>query len=121
MQSVRSNSIGFNSSFPASIFEKSRISLRIDISASADSLTVRRHSRCSKFSAASRASSVIPRIPFIGARNGGDDIPSNRQIHKRSGDQERQSKHHSRYPALLSGPSPDYAQLSVHVARKLVL
>ena len=63
-----SKEIGSRSSFPASIFEKSRISLITVRSESADDLTNCRYSCCSASRSVSRASSVIPRIPFIGVR-----------------------------------------------------
>ena len=60
--------IGSRLSLPASILEKSRMSLRIARRESADDLTVCRYSNCSGFNCVSRASSVMPMIPFMGVR-----------------------------------------------------
>ena len=60
--------IASSSSLRDSIFEKSRMSLRIASSDSADDLTVVRQSRCSAVSSLSSASSVMPMMPFIGVR-----------------------------------------------------
>ena len=57
-----------SSSLPASIFEKSRMSLMTRSSASADAWTISRYSRCSRSCGVSSSSSVMPRTPFIGVR-----------------------------------------------------
>ena len=57
-----------SSSLPASILEKSRMSLRIDSSESADDLTMFWYSRCSAVRSVLSSSSVMPRMPFIGVR-----------------------------------------------------
>ena len=62
------NGIDSSSSFRDSIFEKSRMSLRMASSESADDLTVIRQSRCCSFGSLSSASSVMPMMPFIGVR-----------------------------------------------------
>ena len=67
-QSRRSKSIASKSIFPASIFEKSRMSLMRKRKASVEIITASRYSRCSGVSSVSRASSVIPIIPFRGVR-----------------------------------------------------
>ncbi len=59
---------GFSSSLPASIFEKSRMSLMMCSSASAEVLTISRYCRCSGGCGASSSSSVMPSTPFIGVR-----------------------------------------------------
>jgi hypothetical protein len=56
------------SSLPASIFEKSRMSLMIFSSESAALRTVSTKSRCSLDSSASISSEVMPMMPFIGMR-----------------------------------------------------
>ncbi|MBZ5652384.1 MAG: MASE1 domain-containing protein [Acidobacteriia bacterium] len=56
------------SNFPASILEKSRISLITDNRDSAEFFTISRYSRCSRVSLVPSASSVIPMMPFIGVR-----------------------------------------------------
>ena len=53
---------------PDSILEKSRISLMIFNSASADDLTRLMYSRCSALSSVSSAKVVMPMMPFIGVR-----------------------------------------------------
>ena len=53
---------------PASILEKSRMSLTICSSASADDLTMPRYSRWSAVSSVSSTRSVMPMTPFIGVR-----------------------------------------------------
>ena len=55
-------------SFLASILEKSRTSFSTESKEFADELTVSKYSRCSAVSSVSRASSVIPMIPFMGVR-----------------------------------------------------
>ena len=55
-------------SLPASILEKSRMSLTITSKESADDLTNCRYSRCSSESAVPKAISVMPMMPFIGVR-----------------------------------------------------
>ena len=62
------NGCGLSSSLPASIFEKSRMSLMMWSSASAEVLTISRYWRCSGGCGASSSSSVIPSTPFIGVR-----------------------------------------------------
>ena len=62
------NGIASSSSRRDSIFEKSRMSLRIESSDSPDDRTVVRQSRCSAVSAVSSTSPVIPRMPFMGVR-----------------------------------------------------
>ena len=59
---------GSSSSLRDSIFEKSRMSFRMESSDSADIFTVSRHSRVSGCRLVSSASSVIPMMPFIGVR-----------------------------------------------------
>jgi len=66
--SRRLNSIGSSSTLPASILEKSRMSLMMASSESAEARAVSMSSRCSGVSTVSRASSVIPRTPFMGVR-----------------------------------------------------
>ena len=68
MQSSREKGTLSRSSRPASIFEKSRMSLMIPSKDSADDRTISRYSRCSGLSSVSSASSVMPRIPFMGVR-----------------------------------------------------
>ena len=63
-----SNGIGSISSLPASIFEKSRMSLMIVSSASPEWRTVSAYSRCSGVSGVSSSSPVMPITPFIGVR-----------------------------------------------------
>ncbi len=53
---------------PASIFEKSRMSLITESNESADDLTSSRYSRCLFVSKVPSVSSVIPTIPFMGVR-----------------------------------------------------
>ena len=60
--------IGSRSNLPASIFEKSRMSLMTVRSASPDTLTVLTYSRCSASRFVSSRSSVMPMTPFIGVR-----------------------------------------------------
>ena len=55
-------------SLPASIFEKSRMSLMTVSSDSPDDLTMSRYSRCSAVRSVPSASSVMPMTPFIGVR-----------------------------------------------------
>ena len=64
----RSKSISSNSIRPASIFERSRISLRSPSKESADVFTNSRSSRCSLVKSVASTSSVIPMMPFIGVR-----------------------------------------------------
>ncbi len=66
--SLRSKSIISRSILPASIFEKSSMSLMTINRESAESLTVSRYSRCSLERSVSSARSVIPITPFIGVR-----------------------------------------------------
>ena len=66
--SRRLNSTGDSSSFRASIFEKSRMSLMTLRSVSADSRAITRYSRCSSASGVCRVRSVMPMMPFIGVR-----------------------------------------------------
>ena len=66
--SRRWNGSGWISSFPASTFEKSRISSRIVNNDSADPYAVARNPFCSSVSSVSRARPVIPMMPFIGVR-----------------------------------------------------
>ncbi len=61
-------SIASNSTRPASILEKSRMSLITVMRESADSLTVSMHSRCSGVRSVWSARSVIPMMPFMGVR-----------------------------------------------------
>ena len=63
-----SKSTDSRSSLPASILEKSRISLITVSKESADTFTVSRHSLCPRFSSVSRAKSVMPMMPFSGVR-----------------------------------------------------
>ena len=67
-QSRKSNGMTSIVSFPASIFEKSRMSLMTVSSDSPDALTMSRYSRCSESSSVSSASSVMPMTPFMGVR-----------------------------------------------------
>ena len=60
------NSTFSSSTFPASIFEKSRMSLMIAIRELAEAPTMPRYSRCSGLTGVSRSSCAIPIIPFIG-------------------------------------------------------
>src|SRR4029450_4463144 len=53
-------------SLPASIFEKSRISLIMPSSASPEVLAVVKNSRCSAVRSVPSASSVMPRMPLMG-------------------------------------------------------
>ena len=64
----RSKSRISNSSFPASIFEKSRMSLMMVRSDSALEHMVCAKSRCSAFSSVSSSSPVMPITPFMGVR-----------------------------------------------------
>ncbi len=57
-----------SSSFRDSIFEKSRMSLRILSSVSAEPRSVPIASRCSSVRSVSSTSSAIPMMPFIGVR-----------------------------------------------------
>ena len=57
-----------STSRPASILEKSRMSLMIAINASADTLMVRANSVCSLSSGVSSSRSVMPMTPFSGVR-----------------------------------------------------
>ena len=66
--SLTSNSPGLRSISPASIFEKSRMSLITVRRCSADDVAISRYSRCSGFSSESSTSAVMPRTPFIGVR-----------------------------------------------------
>ena len=54
--------------FPASIFEKSRMSLMIVSNESPEIRTASAYSRCSDVSWVSRRSPVIPSTPFMGVR-----------------------------------------------------
>jgi hypothetical protein len=63
-----SNSMHSRSSLPASIFEKSSTSFRIVIRLSAHARARMRKSCRSASSCVSRASSVMPKMPFIGVR-----------------------------------------------------
>ena len=65
----RLKSMDSNSSLPASILEKSRISLIRVSKESAEIFTMVRYSRCSELSSVSRARSVMPMIPFMGVRS----------------------------------------------------
>ena len=67
-ESRRSNGIGSSSSLPASILEKSKMSLIKVSSESADDFTRVRYSCCSGSKSVSRASSVMPMMPFMGVR-----------------------------------------------------
>ena len=62
------NGTASSSSLRDSIFEKSRMSFRIDNSVSADVRAVARLSRCSAVSSLSSTRSVMPMTPFIGVR-----------------------------------------------------
>ena len=62
------NSMRSRTSFSASIFEKSRMSLMIVSSASPEVRTITTYSRCSRLSSVSRVSSVSPMMAFIGVR-----------------------------------------------------
>ena len=53
---------------PASIFDRSRISLRMPRSALPELRTVSAYSRCSAVSEVSRRSPVMPSTPFMGVR-----------------------------------------------------
>ena len=53
---------------PASILEKSRMSLRMVSSASPEACTVSANSRCSAPRSVSSSSEVMPSTPFIGVR-----------------------------------------------------
>ncbi len=66
--SRKSNSTFSISSLPASIFEKSRISLRIASSEPALARIVSAQSRCEASSGMSSIKSVMPMMPFIGVR-----------------------------------------------------
>ena len=66
--SRRLKSSASRSIFPASIFEKSRMSLITVSRESPDIFTVSRYSRCSGVSSVSSARSVIPITPFSGVR-----------------------------------------------------
>jgi hypothetical protein len=57
-----------SSILPASIFEKSRMSLMIVSSDSADWCVAFKYERCSSVMSVSRASSVMPMMPFMGVR-----------------------------------------------------
>ncbi len=59
---------GSKSSMPASILEKSRMSLRICSRVSAERETMLRYSRCTGVSSLCRASRVSPMMPFMGVR-----------------------------------------------------
>ena len=61
-------SIGASSSLPASIFEKSRMSLMISSSDSPERYTACAKRRWRSSSAVPSSSSVMPRMPFIGVR-----------------------------------------------------
>ena len=71
------NSVLSNSRRPASIFEKSSRSLMTCRSASADDLTIERYSRCASAGLSARASSVIPKMAFIGVRISCDTLATN--------------------------------------------
>ena len=62
------NSTRSNSSFRASTFEKSRMSLIKSRSDAAEVFTVVRYSRCSAVNLVSKANSVMPTMAFIGVR-----------------------------------------------------
>ncbi len=62
------NQVAFLSTFPASIFEKSKISLIIDKRPSPEDRIMEIYSRCSSVRVVSSKSSNIPIIPFIGVR-----------------------------------------------------
>ena len=62
------NAWGSTTSLPASIFEKSRMSLMMSSSASADSRRASRCSRCPAVRSVSPSSSVMPMTPFRGVR-----------------------------------------------------
>ena len=64
----REKSAGSSSSLPASILEKSSRSLMMPSRLSAADLTVFRHCRWSSVRGVSRASSVMPRMAFMGVR-----------------------------------------------------
>ena len=66
--SRRSNGTSSRSSLPASILEKSRMSLTMVSSASAEAFTKAMSSRCWASSVDSSTSSVMPRMPFMGVR-----------------------------------------------------
>ena len=66
--SRREKGMGSRLSLPASILEKSRMSLMTLRRESAELLTRLRYSRCRGVSSVSRASSVMPMMPFIGVR-----------------------------------------------------
>src|SRR5215469_8432733 len=68
MVSRKSKSSCSNDSLPASIFEKSRMSLRMVSNDSALKLTVRANSTCSGANVVSSRRLVIPMIAFIGVR-----------------------------------------------------
>ena len=67
-RSRRRNGCGSGTSLPASIFEKSRMSLMMSSSASADSRAASRCSRCPGSRSVSPSSSVIPITPLSGVR-----------------------------------------------------
>ena len=67
-QFLRLKSTFSNSTLPASIFEKSRMSLMTVSSVLDERSMVSRYSRCSGLSSVSRASSVMPITPFSGVR-----------------------------------------------------
>ena len=62
------NGVGSRSSLPASIFEKSRMSLMMVNSESAEEATRPRDSRCSAESSVPSNRSVSPMMPFMGVR-----------------------------------------------------
>ena len=64
----KSNSAGKSFSFPASIFEKSRTSLRITRSAAPDRSIVSTYSTCSSLRSVAASNCAIPKTPFIGVR-----------------------------------------------------
>ena len=66
--SWRLKSMGSRSSLPASILEKSRMSLMTRSRESPEDLIISRYSRCSEVSSVSSVNSAIPRIPLIGVR-----------------------------------------------------
>ncbi len=68
MQSRRSKSSSSKSTLPASILEKSRMSLITFSKESADNFTVSKYSRCSRVSSVSSVRSVIPMMPLSGVR-----------------------------------------------------
>ena len=69
MQSAKENETHSGSKRPASIFEKSKMSLMIPSKDWAEECTMSRYSRCSASRSVLSVTSVIPRIPLIGVRS----------------------------------------------------